>query len=174
MYPGNKKSPRGKVLLREHCFSFAYEEFTAISRKVVAWKRFFELSIACEQALLFGRVKRVSRERASERRTSLARFCEAFFACPNRRACSRAKSSKSFRSEQNFPPKIVEHPIDSQVLDRTFWPASKLSIWGISWKVGAREAREKRRESGGWGRERPFLSHSRGSIGELAWRLRTV
>ena len=28
-------------------------------------------------------------------------------------------------------------------------PASKLSIWGISWKVDAREARERRRESGG-------------------------
>ena len=115
-----------------------------------------------------------SLSRTRERRTSLARFCEAHFACPNRRACSRAKPSKSFWSEQNFPPKIVEHPIDSQVLDRTFLPASKLSIWGISWKVDAREAREKRRESGGWGRERPFLSHSRGSIGELARMLRTA
>ena len=30
MYPGNKKSPRGKVLLIKHCFSrsFAYEECT--------------------------------------------------------------------------------------------------------------------------------------------------
>ena len=41
--------------------------------------------IACEQALIFGQVKRVSRERASERRSR-----EANFACPNRRACSQA------------------------------------------------------------------------------------
>ena len=34
--------------------------------------------VACEQALLFGRVKRVSRSR------------EAHFAYPNRRACSQA------------------------------------------------------------------------------------
>ena len=29
MYPGNKKSPRGKVLSIKHCFSqsFAYEQF---------------------------------------------------------------------------------------------------------------------------------------------------
>ena len=36
--------------------------------------------VACEQALLFGRVKRVSRERASERRS------------PNTRACSQARA----------------------------------------------------------------------------------
>ena len=46
--------------------------------------------IACEQALLFGRVKPVSRERASERRSREGRSCEARFACPNRRACSQA------------------------------------------------------------------------------------
>ena len=56
--------------------------------------------VACEQALLFGRAKRVSRERASERRSlegqrraflgpSLARSREAR---PNRRACSQAKA----------------------------------------------------------------------------------
>ena len=56
------------------------------------------INLACEQALLFGRMKRVSRERASERRSregqrkgpSLARSREARFACPNRRACSQA------------------------------------------------------------------------------------
>ena len=81
------------------------------------------VSLACEQALLFGlacvqtspiscnkgnrrrlhagkfgRVKRVSRERASEQRSregqrkgsSLARSREAHFACPNRRACPQA------------------------------------------------------------------------------------
>ena len=43
------------------------------------------LFLACEQALLFGRVKEVSRERASERHSREARF-----ACPNNRACSQA------------------------------------------------------------------------------------
>ena len=46
--------------------------------------------LACEQALLFGRVKRVSRERASEQRSHEGRSREAHFACPNRRACSQA------------------------------------------------------------------------------------
>ena len=59
--------------------------------------------LACEQALLFVRVKRVLRERPSERRSlegqrkgflflgpSLARSREARFACLNRRACSQA------------------------------------------------------------------------------------
>ena len=45
------------------------------------------VEIACEQALLFGRVKRVSREHGGP---SLARSREARFACPNRRACSQA------------------------------------------------------------------------------------
>ena len=40
------------------------------------WKILMK-KVACEQALLFGRAKRVSRERASEAR-------------PNRRACSQA------------------------------------------------------------------------------------
>ena len=44
--------------------------------------------LACEQALLFGRVKRVSQERASEQRSR-----EAHFACPNRRAWSQPKSN---------------------------------------------------------------------------------
>ena len=56
-----------------------------------------ESYVACEQALLFGRAKRVSRECASERRSrkgqrkgpSLARSREARL---NRRACSQAKS----------------------------------------------------------------------------------
>ena len=56
--------------------------------------------IACEQALLFGRAKRVSRESASVRRSRegqrltqrLARSREAPFARPNWRACSQAKS----------------------------------------------------------------------------------
>ena len=58
--------------------------------------------MACEQALLFGRVKQVSQERASERRSaggyrkglSLVRSREAQFACPNRRACSQASQEK--------------------------------------------------------------------------------
>ena len=49
------------------------------------------VGVACEQALLFWLVKRVSRERVSERRSpSLTRSREAGFACPNRRACSQA------------------------------------------------------------------------------------
>ena len=51
-------------------------------------------TLACEQALLFGRAKRVSRERASEGRSregpSLVRSREAR---PNRRACSYAKGT---------------------------------------------------------------------------------
>ena len=43
---------------------------------------FAKVNLACEQALLFGRVKRVSRERASEQRS---------FACPNRSACLQVK-----------------------------------------------------------------------------------
>ena len=46
--------------------------------------------LGCEQALLFGREKRVSRERASEQRSHNWRSREAHFACPNRRACSQA------------------------------------------------------------------------------------
>ena len=42
--------------------------------------------LACEQALLFGRAKRASRERASERRSRETRFARSI-----RRACSRAK-----------------------------------------------------------------------------------
>ena len=47
-------------------------------------------ALACEQALLFGRAKRVSRERASERRSREARFAR-----PNRRACSQASPALS-------------------------------------------------------------------------------
>ena len=36
-------------------------------------------------------------------------------------------------------------------------PASKLSIWGISWKVDAREARERRRKGGGGGLRRSLV-----------------
>ena len=67
-----------------------------------------EINVACKQALLFGRVKRVSRERANEGRglsreranegrgLSLARSREVRFACPNRRACSQAKVNVLF------------------------------------------------------------------------------
>ena len=72
------------------CFVRLYLRWTLL------YKIFVELVLACEQALLFGRVKRVSRERARERRSRegqnkrpLAR--EARFANPNRRACSQAK-----------------------------------------------------------------------------------
>ena len=56
-------------------------------------------AIACEQTLLFGRAKRVSRERASERRSRegpLARaFSRARLARPNRRACSQATDANA-------------------------------------------------------------------------------
>ena len=51
--------------------SFACHELVALK---------FAVETYSEQALLFGRVNRVARERASERRS---------FACPNRRACSQ-------------------------------------------------------------------------------------
>ena len=66
-------------------------------------------ALACEQALLFGRVKRVSRERASEQASgeaarglspSLARSREAYFARPNRRACSQANRAPVNNLEQ--------------------------------------------------------------------------
>ena len=56
--------------------------------------------LACEQGLLFGRVKRSevkrsearTREQAAKPRGAhLARSREAHFACPNRRACSQVK-----------------------------------------------------------------------------------
>ena len=51
--------------------------------------------LAYQQALLFGRAKRVSRERASERPSRegqrKARSREARFVRPNRRACSQAR-----------------------------------------------------------------------------------
>ena len=74
----------------------------------ITWR---DRKIACEQALLFGQVKRVSRKRASERRSrewqallfgrvkrvsrvflgpSFARSREDRLACPNGRACSQA------------------------------------------------------------------------------------
>ena len=50
------------------------------------------VNVACEQALLLGRVKRVSRERASDRRSREGpRPLAAHFAYPNRRACSQAR-----------------------------------------------------------------------------------
>ena len=77
-----------------------------ISKYIIAFRccLFVSRVIACEQALLFGRVKRVSRERPS-----FARSREARFACPNRRACSQASRVKDveitfgiFRSEDCF------------------------------------------------------------------------
>ena len=64
------------------------------------------LNIVCEQALLFGRVKGVSRKRASERRSrkgqgkgpSLARSREAHLAFPNGRACSQASLNSDQRA----------------------------------------------------------------------------
>ena len=53
--------------------------------------------IACEQALLFGQVKRASRERTSE---GLVRPRSARFARPDRRACWQAndRTKKRFKT----------------------------------------------------------------------------
>ena len=64
--------------------------------------------VACEQALLFGRVKRVSRERASERRSHERRSREALFACPNRKACSQA----SIVDESKCPVVLFVMPLE--------------------------------------------------------------
>ena len=57
------------------------------------------VGVACEKAFLFGLVKRVSRERASERRNpSLTRSREVRFAYPNRRACSQATVGEASRA----------------------------------------------------------------------------
>ena len=75
----------------------------SLERKLKNW------ALACEQALLFGRVKRVSRERASKQASgeaarglgpSLARSREAHFARPNRRACSQANRAPVNSLEQ--------------------------------------------------------------------------
>ena len=69
-------------------------EFSSLFLFKVYSTRAKHASLACEQALLFGRVKRVSRERASERRSREGpRSREAHFAYPNRRACSQANAS---------------------------------------------------------------------------------
>ena len=95
------------LIFQPICWQFPLFEFWWISRHsslnnwVDSKVAIINSSIACEQALLFGRVKRVSRERASERRSrkgpSLARSREAHFACLNRRACSQANSYISVR-----------------------------------------------------------------------------
>ena len=57
-------------------------------------------NVACEQALLFGRAKRASRERASEG----PRTRETRFAHPNRRACSQASHNGDIFQNMNFLP----------------------------------------------------------------------
>ena len=64
------------------CFFRLYLRWTPL------YKIFVELVLACEQALLFGRVKRVSRERASERRSREGQ---------NKRPLARAFSRGSLR-----------------------------------------------------------------------------
>ena len=56
-----------------------------INYDVTSWMT----AIACEQALLFGRVKRISQRAAKPRG-------EAHFAYPNRRACSQAMAAIEF------------------------------------------------------------------------------
>ena len=100
--------------------------------------RSFRNLIACEQALLFGRVKRVSRERASERPSregqrkgpSLARSREARFACQNRRACSQAKNLKNMEPLSIFLMGTVQSsavhtkPVNQLTETPSFWNRS--------------------------------------------------
>ena len=67
-------------------FIVEFISFTLLIRNAF----YTSIRVACEQVLLFGRVKRVSRERASETR----------FACPNRRACSQATIRGAVASPQ--------------------------------------------------------------------------
>ena len=67
-------SPHLPLCLREDIvqqYHLGEKLFTNYVRKKVKWKStiMLQTDIACEQALLFGRVKRVSRERASERQS---------------------------------------------------------------------------------------------------------
>ena len=85
-------------LFQEELIFFCSPWWDICTRNWVEWCVF-----SSEQALLFGQVKRVSRERESARAReraakprgpSLARSREARVACPNRRACSQALFSK--------------------------------------------------------------------------------
>ena len=53
--------------------------------------------------------------------------------------------SKSFRSKQNFPPKIAEHPIDSQCLGSHFMACEQALLLGDI--VKSRRARGTRKET---------------------------
>ena len=54
--------------------------------------------VACEQALLFGRVKRVSRESASERRSPNRRACSQARACVKAAVVSSSKCARTFNN----------------------------------------------------------------------------
>ena len=77
--------------------TFVAQKRYCSSSLLMEWGCKMSAPLACEQVLLFERVKRVSRERASSEAArglgpSLARSREARFACPNRRACSQAST----------------------------------------------------------------------------------
>ena len=96
--------------------------------KFKRWNNMFNnySMLACKQALLFGRVKRVSRECASERRSSegqrkgpsLARSREAHFACPNRRACSQANSMQSRWIVAEYIQQSIEHKTHLHLMEK--------------------------------------------------------
>ena len=112
--------------------------------------------LACEQALLFGRVKRVSRKRASKRPSgpSLALSREARFACPNRRACSQASGVwlKSLTdlisccSWKHIPAQAAQH----------FQPLTSRGPFGVAW-IGQCLAKSRSIPQ-----ERHWISFSRG------------
>ena len=68
--------------------------------------------------------------------------------------------SKSFWSERNFTPKIVKQPIRQPLSWIALYNLRTILQLGVSWKVDAREAIERRHKCREWGRERPFLISS--------------
>ena len=91
---GERFEPRGHFIRR---WNMIFLSSVVLNRAVADGMMLLTTcALACEQALLFGRVKWVSPECVSERRSleglgpSLACSREARFACWNRRACSQA------------------------------------------------------------------------------------
>ena len=113
-----KRLKEANVPETEHSVKIITEHIVGKERLLVGmlccWLQLFRerLSVACEQALLFGQKKRASRERASEgprkgalplAASPLARAFsrDLFFTGPNRRACSQARLSKEMCTRQS-------------------------------------------------------------------------
>ena len=113
-----KRLKEANVPEAEHSVKIITEHIVGKERLLVGmlccWLQLFRerLSVACEQALLFGQKKRASRERASEgprkgalplAASPLARAFsrDLYFTGPNRRACSQARLSKEMCMRQS-------------------------------------------------------------------------